>query len=118
MTAEKYSFGIWRVLYPRDCSLRNNRFVQHGQYHFGHLLLGRNRLGQYILGVPGGYDQQERFMANMFGFPYFRESRQNPLSQGKRRILVPLNQFPEALREGWCVSQYPRKYISSFGNNC
>ena len=71
------------VLYPRDCSLRNNRFVQHGQYHFGHLLLGRNRLGQYILGVPGGYDQQERFMANMFGFPYFRESRQIRLPRAR-----------------------------------
>lgn len=64
------------VLYPRDCSVRNNRFVQHGQYHFGHLLFGRNRRGQYILGVPGGYNQQEQFMANMFGFPYFKESRQ------------------------------------------
>ena len=28
-----------------------------------------------VLGIPGAYDQQERFMANMFGFPYFKESR-------------------------------------------
>lgn len=62
--------------FPRHyCSLRNNRFIQYGHYNFGHLLLGQRNNGQYILGVPGGYNQQERFMANMFGFPYFKESR-------------------------------------------
>lgn len=60
----------------RFCMLKNNRFLQYGYYNFGHLLLCRNRRGQYILGVPGGYDQQERFMAGMFGFPYFKESNQ------------------------------------------
>lgn len=59
----------------RACMLRNNRFVQYGSYNFGHLLLCRNKKGQMALGVPGGYDQQERFMANMFGFPYFKESQ-------------------------------------------
>lgn len=60
----------------RFCMLKNNRFLQYGYNNFGHLLLCRNRRGQYILGVPGGYDQQERFMAGMFGFPYFKESSQ------------------------------------------
>lgn len=67
----------------RDCTLRNNRFLQYGYYNFGHLLLGKKQNGQYILGVPGGYDQQERFMANMFGFPYFKESRQIELPKGR-----------------------------------
>lgn len=70
-------------LQPRDCTLRNNRFLQYGFYNFGHLLLGRNSSGHYILGVPGGYDQQEKFMANMFGFPYFRESRQIRLPKSR-----------------------------------
>ncbi len=61
--------------FSRRCNaLRNNRFIQYGHYNFGHLLLGQRNDGQYILGVPGGYNQQERFMANMFGFPYFKES--------------------------------------------
>lgn len=61
--------------FPRRYNaLRNNRFIQYGHYNFGHLLLGQRNDGQYILGVPGGYNQQERFMANMFGFPYFKES--------------------------------------------
>ncbi|MBU5482483.1 hypothetical protein [Blautia sp. MSJ-19] len=67
----------------RACMLRNNRFVQYGSYNFGHLLLCRNNCGQHVLGVPGGYDQQERFMANMFGFPYFKESRQIQIPGGR-----------------------------------
>lgn len=66
----------------RECALRNNRFLSHGYYNFGHLLLGRRRDGQYILGVPGGYDQQEHFMAGMFGFPYFKESAYIELDGG------------------------------------
>ena len=73
--------SVWKIQ-PRDFlyfpmqsnALRNNRFLQYGFYNFGHLLLGLHSNGQYILGIPGGYSQQERFMANMFGFPYFKES--------------------------------------------
>jgi hypothetical protein len=72
-----------RCLLPCDSGLRNNRFLTHGYYSFGHLLLGKTMDGQYILGVPGGYDQQERFMAGMFGFPYFKESRQIELPGGR-----------------------------------
>ena len=67
----------------RACMLRNNRFLQYGYYNFGHLLLCRNTCGQWILGVPGGYDQQERFMANMFGFSYFKESPNICIPKGK-----------------------------------
>ena len=67
----------------RTCLLRNNRFVQYGYYHFGHLLLCQNHCDQTVLGVPGRYDQQERFMANMFGFPYFKESSEIQVTGGK-----------------------------------
>lgn len=74
-------FTDCRKIRPSDCSALcrkngcfcSNRFVMYGYQNFGHLLLCRNPRGQYILGVPGGYSQQERFMANMFGFPYFKE---------------------------------------------
>ena len=67
----------------RDAGLRNNRFLQYGYYNFGHLLLCKKADGRYVLGVPGGYDQQERFMAGMFGFPYFKESRNIQLPKGR-----------------------------------
>ena len=67
----------------RSCAFGNNRFLQHGYYHFGHLLLARKENGQYLLGVPGGYNRQEAFMAGMFGFPDFKESSQIELAQGR-----------------------------------
>lgn len=80
---------------PRNCAFRNNRFLEHGYYNFGHLLLGKRTDGQRILGVPGGYDQQERFMANMFGFPYFKESQEIQIPGGRGgywyRLINPSN---------------------------
>ena len=73
----------FRCLSQRQCALRNNRFLHYGYYNFGHILLCRRANGQYILGVPGAYDQQERFMANMFGFPYFKESRMIEVPKGR-----------------------------------
>lgn len=63
------------MYFPKQCNfLQNNRFLQYGYYNFGHLFLGLRNNEKYFLGIPGGYNQQERFMANMFGFPYFKES--------------------------------------------
>ena len=85
--------------FPRHyCSLRNNRFVQYGHYNFGHLLLGQRNNGQYILGVPGGYNQQERFMANMFGFPYFKESRYVEIPKARGGYWYRLIDAPDSHR--------------------
>lgn len=89
-----------KFLDPRDQSLRNNRFVQHGYQMFGHLLLARiSRNGQYILGVPGMYQQQEKFMADMFGFhnfKYARRSGQKPSNFGYWYRLI----YPPKLSRG------------------
>ena len=72
------------VHFPRrQCALRNNRFLQFGYYNFGHLLLCRRSNGRYILGVPGSYDQQEQFMAGMFGFSCFKESNCIKVKKGR-----------------------------------
>ena len=85
--------------FPRHyCSLRNNRFIQYGHYNFGHLLLGQRNNGQYILGVPGGYNQQERFMANMFGFPYFKESRYVEIPKARGGYWYRLIDAPDSHR--------------------
>lgn len=67
----------------RDCTLKQNRFLMHGYMQFGHLMIGQMPSGCYMIGVPGGYNQQEHFMANMFGFPYFKESRSIQIPSGK-----------------------------------
>lgn len=82
MTPAEFRFFPQRV-WP----LRNNRFLLHGYRQFGHLLLGRLRgSGQYVLGVPGIYEQQEQMMAGIFGFPHFKSSRapECPGTQGCR----------------------------------
>lgn len=78
----KIKIGDLKFLDSRDQSLRNNRFVQHGYQMFGHLLLARiARNGQYILGVPGMYQQQEKFMADMFGFHNFKYAKRSGSKQ-------------------------------------
>lgn len=50
-------------------------FLQHGFYQHRHLLLGVTRDGEYVLGVPGVRNPQEQYMAGMFGFDLFKQSR-------------------------------------------
>lgn len=50
-------------------------FLQHGYYQYRHLLMGRMADGTYVLGVPGIRNQQENYMAQMFGFDHFKMSR-------------------------------------------
>lgn len=58
-------------------NLGSNKFLLHGYKNYRHLMLGRlEGQNRYILGVPGVYDQQEQFMAKMFGFPCFKPIRQ------------------------------------------
>lgn len=80
---------------PPACALRNNRFLNHGISNFGHLLMGKRADGKQILGVPGRFDQQEQFMANMFGFPFFKESSNIQVQGGHGgywyRLINPAN---------------------------
>lgn len=65
--------------------IAGNRFILHSFQKNRHLVLGRlKNNGRYIFAVPGYYDNQERFMANMFGFPYFKSSDGGPLRYGQK----------------------------------
>ncbi len=64
-------------LMPREIwTYGNNSFLLHGYYNYRYLILAKvadpNRDGsRYILGVPGNYYSNEKYMASMFGFPHF-----------------------------------------------
>ncbi len=77
-----------RLLNQNHWRLGNNSFVVHGFYNYRHLLLGRKRDGGYILGIPGLFENQERFMASMFGFPMFKDAAQQTRKRPVR-LLVP-----------------------------
>lgn len=68
-------FGL---LNRKDQGLLYNNFLRHGYGKFGYVILARREEdGAYILGIPGFYERQEALMANMFGFPYFKETGGN-----------------------------------------
>ena len=79
------------VIKPQDIGLLprenwvygNNSFLLHGYYNYRYLILARlgkpGERGRYILGVPGHYGNNEKYMAVMFGFDRFvRSTRQPP----------------------------------------
>lgn len=64
----------------------NNSFVLHGYFQYQYLILARRKRTQtkrfqsgyqYILGVPGIFKPQEKFMASMFGVPEFKRALGN-----------------------------------------
>ena len=65
----------------------NNSFLLHGYYNYRYLILVRldqkNGQVRYLLGVPGHYYSNEKYMANMFGFPNFVLSKKQPLNDGR-----------------------------------
>lgn len=62
--------------FPREkWELGNNSFLLHGFYQYRHLLLLRRQTRvdvQYLIGVPGVYNEREQMMASMFGFQEFK----------------------------------------------
>ena len=75
-------------LLPREIWVfGNNSFLLHGYYNYRHLILARlnNPQGEprYLLGVPGHYFSNEKYMASMFGFPHFVLARKQPEEDGR-----------------------------------
>lgn len=68
-----------RSLPRRNWYLSNNRFVVHGFFNYHYLLLKTVKLPEgrkRYIGVPGIYEQPERMMALLFGFPEFELSEE------------------------------------------
>ncbi|MBS6194557.1 MAG: hypothetical protein KH828_03105 [Clostridiales bacterium] len=64
----------------------SNQFLSHGCQTFHHFLLGKPENGrpeEYVLAVPGIYDEKERFLAAMFGFPNFKPARNKAIRPGQ-----------------------------------
>lgn len=75
-------------LLPRDTWVYgNNSFLLHGYYNFRYLILARlnNPSGpaRYLLGIPGHYYSNEKYMATMFGFPNFVLAKKQPSTDGR-----------------------------------
>ncbi|WP_270813178.1 DUF6128 domain-containing protein [Hungatella effluvii] len=75
-------------LLPREIWVYgNNSFLLHGYYNYRYLILAKlfnpEGIPRYLLGVPGHYYSNERYMASMFGFPNFVLSKNQPMEDGR-----------------------------------
>lgn len=75
-------------LLPREIWVYgNNSFLLHGYYNYRHLILARlsdsGGKTRYLLGVPGHYFSNEKYMASMFGFPHFVLAKKQPDEGGR-----------------------------------
>ncbi|ADL02813.1 hypothetical protein [Lacrimispora saccharolytica] len=75
-------------LLPRDAWVYgNNSFLLHGYYNYRYLILAKllnpSGMPRYLLGIPGHYYSNERYMASMFGFPNFVLSKDQPMEDGR-----------------------------------
>ena len=75
-------------LLPREVwTYGNNSFLLHGYYNYRHLILAKllepQQPPRYLLGVPGHYFSNEKYMASMFGFPHFVLAGKQPQGDGR-----------------------------------
>ncbi len=76
-------------LLPREnWGYGNNSFLLHGYYNYRYLIFARvgdekHTRSRYILGVPGHYYSNEKYMASMFGFPHFVLAKTQPAQDGR-----------------------------------
>lgn len=75
-------------LLPRETWVYgNNSFLLHGYYNHRYLVLARLNTPKgkprFLIGVPGHYYNNEKYMASMFGFPNFVLSKMQPAEDGR-----------------------------------
>ncbi len=75
-------------LLPREAWIfGNNSFLLHGYYNYRYLILAKvdttSGGTRYLLGVPGNYYSNEKYMASMFGFPHFVLAQKQPTGNGR-----------------------------------
>lgn len=74
ITCIKIELKDIRELPKKYWYLGNNSFLLHGFFNYRYLVLGKieeDAQSRWFLGVPGIYQNQERVMAIIFGFPEF-----------------------------------------------
>lgn len=66
--------------------LVNNSFLLHGFFNYQHLIFGRKKEAencQWTLGIPGVFQNPERVMAAIFGFPEFHSTSESNINTGQ-----------------------------------
>lgn len=75
-----------RLLPKRLWYLGNNSFLLHGFFNYHYLILGAMGEGEkkrWFLGIPGVFQNQERVMASIFGFPEYKGEKKTQQKTGQ-----------------------------------
>ncbi len=75
-----------RLLPKKYWYLGNNSFLLHGFFNYRYLILGmteKSDCKKWFLGIPGIFQNPERVMATLFGFPGFRSEKSSPINTGE-----------------------------------
>lgn len=70
---------------PNADLLRDNQFLVNGYKVYHHLLAGKVMYAgeeRYCIGVPGIYENRERYMAQIYQFPVFLSMTENRIKTG------------------------------------
>ncbi|NLZ81839.1 MAG: hypothetical protein GX913_08610, partial [Clostridiales bacterium] len=70
----------------KNWPLVNNSFLLHGYYSYRYLILANldpMQSKEYILGIPGIFHPNEKFVAAMFGFEFFKAVKKSNSMTGQ-----------------------------------
>lgn len=73
-------------LSKKNWPLVNNSFLLHGYYSYRYLILAKldpMQENEYIIGIPGIFHPNEKFVASMFGFEYFKLAKKSEIMTGQ-----------------------------------
>lgn len=86
-----------RELPKRYWYLGNNSFLLHGFFNYRYLVIGRTAEERWFIGVPGIYQNQERVMAAIFGFPEFLPEVQQKSSSARQHPEIEMGRTQEQI---------------------
>lgn len=78
-----------RRLPKSNWNLCSNRFLIHGFFNYRYLMLKtveQDKEKKLYLGVPGIYEQPERMMALLFGFPEFEAAKRQTMNKAEQTM--------------------------------
>ena len=103
--------------HPRDCALRNNRFLQYGFYNFGHLLIGKTVPDITYWECPEAMtSRNDLWQICLVSRILKKADRSSFLKAG--RILVPFNQSPKVLLKEWSASESGGNVPAPYKRSC
>lgn len=101
VTYQKMELNAIKSLPSPNWYLCNNRFLVHGFFNYGYLILKKTTEAdgeKTYLGVPGVYEKPEMVMATLFGFPEF-QTLPKEVSAAKMEEIISINKEDKKSQE-------------------